>query len=150
MSLRLAALDRQEGSFSPPGIAEGTMPETSTPPRGHGEAECDLARTVLRLIGEKWPVLVLNHLADGPLRFNELRRVLAPITQRMLSQSVRGLEREGLVSRTVHPTVPPQVEYALTDLGRTFNGMVAVIAAWTDDNLAAVTAARAAYAAQAN
>jgi DNA-binding HxlR family transcriptional regulator len=105
---------------------------------------------VLSLIGDKWSLLVLGHLADRPLRFNELRRVLAPITQRMLSQSLRALERDGLVSRTVYPTVPPKVEYAMTDVGRSFNGVVGVIAAWTDENLAAVTEARAVYAAKAS
>ncbi|GAB2572255.1 winged helix-turn-helix transcriptional regulator [Kribbella endophytica] len=125
------------------------MPETSTAQQEHSEGECDLARTVLSLIGDKWSLLVLGHLADQPLRFNELRRVLAPITQRMLSQSLRALERDGLVSRTVYPTVPPKVEYAVTEVGRSFNGVVGVIAAWTDENLAAVTEARAVYAAKA-
>lgn len=126
------------------------MPETSTAQQEHSEAECDLARTVLSLIGDKWSLLVLGQLADQPLRFNELRRVLAPITQRMLSQSLRALERDGLVSRTVYPTVPPKVEYAVTEVGRSFNGVVGVIAAWTDQNVAAVTEARAAYAAKAS
>jgi DNA-binding HxlR family transcriptional regulator len=105
---------------------------------------------MLGMIGEKWPLAVLDCLSDGTLRFNELRRILAPITQRMLSQSLRALEQDGLIVRTVYPTVPPKVEYALTDAGRSFNGVVGVIAAWADANLDSVTEARAAYAAKSS
>lgn len=106
---------------------------------------CGLIRDVLALIGEKWSVIVLDLLRDGPLRFNELRRAAAPVTQRMLSASLRGLERHGLTTRTVYPTVPPKVEYELTEAGRALNSVVYGVAGWSDRYLPTVTAARASY-----
>ena len=75
----------------------------------------------MAMIGEKWSIQVLFELRNGPVRFNELRRILAPVTQRMLSSSLRTLERDGLITRTVYPTVPPQVDYTLTEPGRALN-----------------------------
>jgi DNA-binding HxlR family transcriptional regulator len=100
---------------------------------------------MLALLGQRWPVIVLQVLGNGPLRFNELRRAVAPVTQRMLSASLRGLERDGLITRTVYPSVPPKVEYELTEAGRTLNTALYNIADWADANLETVTAARAAY-----
>nr|WP_239063325.1 helix-turn-helix domain-containing protein [Streptomyces sp. SID13031] len=100
---------------------------------------------MLALLGQRWPVLVLQVLVSGPLRFNELRRAVAPVTQRMLSASLRGLERDGLITRTVYPSVPPKVEYELTEAGRTLNTALSTIADWADLNLETVTAARVAY-----
>ena len=76
-------------------------------------------RGVLDRIGDKWSVLAVIKLGEKPHRFNELRREVGNVSQRMLTRALRNLEREGLVARTIHPTTPPQVEYALTDLGRT-------------------------------
>ena len=73
---------------------------------------------MLARVGDKWSVLVVTRLGDGPLRFNELRRSIGGISQRMLTLTLRGLERDGLVTRTVFPTIPPRVDYALTALGR--------------------------------
>ncbi|MFC5263774.1 winged helix-turn-helix transcriptional regulator [Kribbella qitaiheensis] len=106
---------------------------------------CGLIRDVLALIGEKWSVIVLDQLRDGPLRFNELRRAAAPVTQRMLSGSLRGLERDGLITRTVYPTVPPKVEYELTEAGRALNSLVYGVAGWADRYLPTVTASRTSY-----
>ncbi|WP_210588848.1 helix-turn-helix domain-containing protein [Streptomyces sp. GESEQ-35] len=106
---------------------------------------CDLIRSMLALVGQRWPVIVLQVLGNGPLRFNELRRAAEPVTQRMLSASLRGLERDGLITRTVYPSVPPKVEYELTEAGRTLNAALYNIADWADANLETVTAARAAY-----
>jgi len=106
---------------------------------------CDLIRSMLGLIGQRWPVIVLQVLGSGPLRFNELRRAVAPVSQRMLSASLRGLERDGLITRTVYPSVPPKVEYELTEAGRTLNVALHNIADWADANLETVTAARVAY-----
>jgi DNA-binding HxlR family transcriptional regulator len=93
---------------------------------------CELIRRMLARVGEKWPVLALDHLRAGPMRFNELRRAMTPVTQRMLSVSLRALEQDGLVTRTVHPTVPPQVEYALTEAGRDLHEVVRGFVGWAD------------------
>ena len=74
--------------------------------------------SVLARVGDKWSVFVIMMLIDGPMRFNELKRMIGGISQRMLTLTLRGLERDGLVTRTVFPTIPPRVDYELTDLGR--------------------------------
>jgi len=104
-----------------------------------------LARDVLDRIGDKWSVLVICRLGDHPYRFNELRRAAAGITQRMLSSTLRGLERDGVVTRTVYPTTPPRVEYALTDAGRRLLGIVQDLCTWTDEHLESIRTARNAY-----
>lgn len=106
---------------------------------------CEVVRSVLAMVGDKWSMIVLHELRGGPRRFNDLRRAAAPITQRMLSSTLQGLERDGLVTRTVHPTVPPQVEYELTPAGHSLNAAVRHLADWADDHAEAVTASRAAY-----
>ena len=85
--------------------------------------DCRAVSEVLDRIGDKWSVLVVVTLGDGPKRFNELRRSIASISQRMLTLTLRGLERDGLISRTVFPTVPPRVDYELTELGRSLCGL---------------------------
>jgi DNA-binding HxlR family transcriptional regulator len=85
---------------------------------------------VLRRVGDKWTVLVVVVLGQRPYRFNELHRGIPGISQRMLTRTLRGLEEDGLVSRTVFPTVPPAVEYALTDLGRSLLGPLSAVADW--------------------
>lgn len=102
-------------------------------------------RDVLDRVGDTWSVIVICRLDDGPLRFNALRRATDGITQRMLSATVRRLERDGLVSRTVHPTVPPRVEYALTDAGRGLHEVLAGLVAWTETHLDGIQRSRAAY-----
>src|SRR3989304_4590783 len=84
----------------------------------HVPEDCRAVSEVLARVGDKWTVLVVATLGDGPKRFNELRRALGSISQRMLTLTLRGLERDGLVSRTVFPTIPPRVDYELTALGR--------------------------------
>jgi len=104
-----------------------------------------LLRDVLARIGDKWSVIVICRLDGQPRRFNELRRLAEGITQRMLSATLRHLERDGLVRRTVYATVPPQVEYALTDRGRSLHAILYQLVDWTDGNLAGIQASRAAY-----
>jgi len=87
-------------------------------------------REVLDRLGDAWSVLVILRLGDGPLRFNALKRQVGAISQRMLTVTLRSLERDGLVSRTVHPTVPPQVEYELTELGHSLAGPIGGLADW--------------------
>ncbi len=84
----------------------------------HVPEDCRAVSEVLERVGDKWSVLVVVMLGAGPKRFNELRRSIASISQRMLTLTLRGLERDGLVTRTVFPTIPPRVDYELTELGR--------------------------------
>jgi DNA-binding HxlR family transcriptional regulator len=104
------------------------------------------AREVLARIGDKWSVYVLHVLGDTrTLRFNELRSQVDGISQRMLTVTLRGLERDGIVARTVYPEVPPRVEYRLTPLGKTLRQLVRGLVAWSGAHLEEVDAARAAY-----
>jgi DNA-binding HxlR family transcriptional regulator len=104
------------------------------------------ARDILARIGDKWSVSVMHVLGDArTLRFNELRNQVDGISQRMLTVTLRGLERDGLVARTVYPEVPPRVEYSLTPLGTTLRQLVRALVAWSGAHLAEVDAARAAY-----
>lgn len=100
------------------------------------------AREILALIGDKWSVYVVAMLSDGARRFSDLRRAIDGISQRMLTLTLRGLEREGLVTRTVHPTVPPSVEYALTPLGRTLIPPIMTLVQWAEKNRARIRQAR--------
>ncbi len=95
---------------------------------------CRPVTDVLSLIGDKWTVLIVMLLADGPRRFNELKRMVNGISQRMLTLTLRNLEREGLVNRTVFPTVPPRVEYELTALGQSLKEPVAALGQWAHAN----------------
>jgi DNA-binding HxlR family transcriptional regulator len=109
--------------------------------RGTHES-CVAVREVLSRVGDKWSVLVIGLLGDGPKRFNELRRSIDGISQRMLTLTVRGLERDGLVTRTLYPTIPPRVDYALTHLGKTLLEPVSALAAWADKNRLQIQSAR--------
>jgi DNA-binding HxlR family transcriptional regulator len=104
---------------------------------------------LLATLSDKWVTLVLDALADGPLRYNELSRIVAGASQKMLTQTVRTLERDGLVSRAVTPTVPVRVDYELTELGRTLLPVQRAIKAWAESHIEEVQAARAAHAAGA-
>ena len=106
---------------------------------------CLAAREVLNLVGDKWSVLIVAHLGGGRRRFSELKRAVDSISQRMLTLTLRGLERDGLVTRTVHPTVPPRVDYELTGLGQTLLEPVRALSRWADENRAAMQRARAAF-----
>jgi DNA-binding HxlR family transcriptional regulator len=103
------------------------------------------AREVLARVGDKWSLYVIHLLGGGTRRFSDLRRMIDGISQRMLTVTLRGLERDGLVTRTVHPTVPPRVDYALTPMGRTLLDTVRALVQWADEHLADIDAARAAY-----
>lgn len=102
-------------------------------------------RDVLDRIGDAWSVLLIIELAKSPCRFNALRRVVDGISQRMLAVTLRNLERDGLVSRTVLDLSPPQVEYALTARGRSLHGTIGQLADWADSNQSAIRASRANY-----
>lgn len=102
-------------------------------------------RMILDRIADKWAVLILDRLSDEPLRFNHLRREIKGVSQKVLSQTLKKLERDGLVSRRVFATVPVTVEYSLTPLGRTLTETVSALAHWAEHNMDAVLAAQAAY-----
>src|ERR1051326_6218336 len=99
-------------------------------PMRHTPAECPAIREVLDRVGDKWSVLVVGYLCDGPMRFSELRHSIEGISQRMLTLTLRGLERDGLVTRTVFPEIPPRVEYELTRLGTTLLDPIQGLTEW--------------------
>ena len=111
----------------------------------HCPASCLAIREVLDRVGDKWSVLLVVLLTDGPRRFNDLRRSIDGISQRMLTHTLKALERDGLVTRTVYSTVPPKVEYALTDLGNTLLEPITALADWARGNGVAMQQARARY-----
>ncbi len=115
--------------------------ETTT---GFASASCR-ARGILGRIGDKWAIYVVDRLGDGPRRFSELLRGIDGITARMLTVTLRGLERDGIVTRTVHAAVPPRVDYALTPLGETLRETIGQLVLWADAHLGEIEAAQAAY-----
>ncbi len=108
----------------------------------HVPEDCRAVSEVLSRVGDKWTVLVVSTLGDGPKRFNELRRALGSISQRMLTLTVRALERDGLVTRTVFPTNPPRVDYELTELGRSLLEPVSALGTWARHNRPAIQQSR--------
>ena len=136
----------QDGTFGTPGYLERTIPMISSP---HWKYRLDPAvtgacpvRDVLDRIGDKWSVLLVQNLREGPVRFGALRRQIGDISQRMLSETLRHLQRDGLISRKVYPTVPPSVEYALTDLGRSLLAPLEQLVTWSAQNHDVVKQAR--------
>ena len=120
-------------------LHEGTFLKPENP---RDPGDCRTISETLARIGDKWTVLVVELLQDGPMRFNELRRTIHGISQRMLTLTLRGLERDGLVTRTVYPTIPPRVEYELTTLGRTLREPLCAIAAWARTHRPAIERAQ--------
>ena len=108
-------------------------------------SNCRAVADVLARIGDKWTVYIVGLLSNGPMRFNEIRRAVSAISQRMLSLTLRGLERDGLVTRTVYPTIPPRVDYELTEAGRTLIGPLKQVGSWAIANRNYVEGARAKF-----
>ena len=106
---------------------------------------CRTISTLLSRIGDKWTVLVVQTLGSGSKRFNELRREIPSVSQRMLTLTLRNLERDGLVSRTVTPSIPPRVDYALTDLGQSLLKPICGLASWALDHVEDIHAAQARF-----
>src|SRR5215469_9104919 len=96
-------------------------------------SDCRAVSAVLQRIGDKWTVLIVALLGDGPKRFSEIKRMVGGISQRMLTLTLRGLERDGLVTRTVTPSIPPRVDYELTKLGLSLQAPVCALARWATD-----------------
>ena len=120
------------------------MQPTTTDPDQARTDTCR-ARDVLDRIGDKWSVYVISLLGDGPRRFTDLLRTIDGISQRMLTVTLRGLERDGIVTRKVYPVVPPRVDYDLTPAGQTLLATVRQLIAWADDHTADIDTARARY-----
>ncbi|HEY4244641.1 MAG TPA: helix-turn-helix domain-containing protein [Kofleriaceae bacterium] len=102
-------------------------------------------REVLDRVGDKWSVLIVTLLGDGPMRFNELKRAVEGISQRMLTLTLRGLERDGLVTRTVFPEIPPRVEYTLTRLGKSLLRPISALSAWAGAHRGQIQEARSRF-----
>jgi DNA-binding HxlR family transcriptional regulator len=113
------------------------------------DGDCALAREVLDRIGDKWSVATIVLLGRGTRRFSELRRLIVGISKRMLTVTLRGLERDGLVTRTVFPTIPPRVDHALTPPGRTLLATVNALAAWANRHGRRIQRARVEFDARA-
>jgi DNA-binding HxlR family transcriptional regulator len=103
------------------------------------------AREVLQRVGDKWSMYVIDLLGQGTMRFSELHRSIDGITARMLTVTLRGLERDGIVTRTIHPVIPPRVEYDLTPMGQTLLNAIGQLVTWADSHLPEISAAQAAY-----
>lgn len=115
---------------------------TTATPLHKLQEECQKVSQILARVGEKWSMLVVLLLRDGPRRFNDIKRNTGGISQQMLTRTLRALERDGLVTRTIFPTSPPQVEYRLTELGRSLSEPVLAFGRWVQEHLAEVEAAR--------
>lgn len=111
----------------------------------HLPGACQAVSSILSRIGDKWTVLIVMSLADGPRRFNELKRAIGGISQRMLTLTLRGLERDGLVTRTMFPTIPPRVDYELTPLGQSLRVPIDALGTWAFAHLPLIGSARAAF-----
>jgi DNA-binding HxlR family transcriptional regulator len=116
-----------------------------SPGHKHVRGACPAVREVLNRVGDKWSVLVVSLLGDGTKRFSELRRMIEGISQRMLTLTLKGLERDGLITRTMYPTIPPRVEYELTKLGRSLLIPITGLGAWAAQNREKIQAARDKY-----
>jgi DNA-binding HxlR family transcriptional regulator len=115
-------------------------PEASNP-----HAACKAVVETLARIGDKWTVMVVGALSKGPIRYNEIRRRVEGISQRMLTLTLKGLEQDGLVTRTMYPTIPPRVDYELTELGRKLIVPLQALSEWARENRPAMLAAREAF-----
>jgi DNA-binding HxlR family transcriptional regulator len=114
-------------------------------PEEHDHAECRALGQTLDRIGDKWTVMAVGTLSKGPMRFNAMMRTIGGVSHRMLTLTLRGLERDGLVKRTAYPTIPPKVEYELTELGRSLIEPLKTLASWARQNRPVVEAARARF-----
>ena len=107
----------------------------TAPKLDHRSTDCRAVSGVLARVGDKWSVLIIVMLGDGPRRFNEIKRAVGGISQRMLTLTLRGLERDGLVTRTIFPTIPPRVDYELTKLGRSLWAAVEPLGLWAQGHV---------------
>ena len=137
--------DMDVPELAAPAPAASAPSEPNLRERGVAQQACAGVGDVLARVGDKWSVLIVVLLGDGSRRFSELKRSVDGISQRMLTLPLRGLERDGLVTRTVTPTIPPRVDYALTDLGRSLWPPLRALGDWARANRGAIDTARARY-----
>jgi DNA-binding HxlR family transcriptional regulator len=133
----VTATHPQEGTVLVPEHTQVTAPHLD-----HASSDCRAVSQVLARVGDKWSVLIVSLLGEGPRRFNEIKRMVGGISQRMLTLTLRGLERDGLVTRTVFPTIPPRVDYELTDLGRSLWVPVEALGKWAREQQPQIQAAQ--------
>ncbi len=133
----------ESGHIDP--VCEPTGAAGDEPSGATGELSPCRAREVLQRVGDKWSMYVIDLLGQGTMRFSELHRSIDGITARMLTVTLRGLERDGIVTRTIHPVIPPRVEYDLTPMGQTLLGAIGQLVTWADSHLPEIEAARSAY-----
>jgi DNA-binding HxlR family transcriptional regulator len=126
-------------------VCEPSEAVEGEPSYSAGEPSACRARAVLQRVGDKWSMLVIDLLGQGTKRFSELHRSVDGITARMLTVTLRGLERDGIVTRTIHPVIPPRVEYDLTPMGLTLLDTIGQLVTWADAHLPEISAAQAAY-----
>jgi len=125
--------------------AQGLSGDVPTPEPCLQSAGCKNVAPVLNRVGDKWSMMIVMILSNGPKRFSELKRAIDGISQRMLTLSLRGLERDGLVTRTVTPTIPPRVDYELTELGASLREPVKALGDWAIAHIACIRAAQARF-----
>src|ERR1700744_4844087 len=131
----------QEGTFLKPEHIKVPVLE----PYAHENSDCRGVASILARVGDKWSVFVIMLLGGGPRRFNEIKRMVGGISQRMLTLTLRGLERDGLVTRTVFPTSPPRVDYELTKRGHGLSNPVKALGAWAHAHRPEIESARAKF-----
>jgi DNA-binding HxlR family transcriptional regulator len=122
---------------------------TPIPGKPGTDSSCQKVNLILGRLGDKWTILTISMLAERTRRFNELKRLIGGISQQMLTRTLKALERDGMVIRKVYPTIPPQVEYSLTDLGRSLAVPMMQLATWVLDHLAEIEAQQRAHDQQA-
>ncbi|MFC8200339.1 winged helix-turn-helix transcriptional regulator [Streptomyces sp. NPDC060006] len=135
----------EEGTLKSPSNCASTVDHGDADPFQWDTREDCQVRQILDRVADKWSLLVIALLESRRLRFTELRREIDGVSQRMLTVTLRQLERDGLVKRTVHPVVPPRVEYELTPLGGTLHATIQSLVTWTETHQGEIAAARAAY-----
>ncbi|MZF87741.1 helix-turn-helix domain-containing protein [Streptomyces sp. SID5643] len=135
----------EEGTSKSPSNCASTVDYGDADPFQWDTREDCQVRQILDRIADKWSLLVIALLENRRLRFTELRREIDGVSQRMLTVTLRSLERDGLVKRTVHPVVPPRVEYELTSLGRTLHTTIQSLVTWTEEHQEEIAQARTAY-----
>lgn len=149
MGNQMAQLEQAEKKALSPHLVTGGIPPGGPMPAYSTYSENCPTRLVLDRLADKWVALILRSLAQEPMRFNALRREIEGVSQKVLSQTLKRLERDGLIARRAFPTVPVTVEYSITPLGRTLAETVAALARWAETHIESVIASQRAYDAQA-